>query len=50
MKFGSWTPQNCFKIEAIGSTKAELLPRLSKSHDFLEILKVLDLQIGPQNH
>ena len=46
MKFGSWAPRNCFKIEAIGNAKAEL----SQSHDFLEILKVLDLQIGPQNH
>ena len=50
MKFGPWAPPNCLKIEANGATKTELLARFSKSHDFLEILKFLDLQIGRQNH
>ena len=50
MKFGPWAPPNCWKIEANGATKTKVLPRFSKSHDFLKILRFLYFQIGPQNH
>ena len=48
-KFDPQAPQNCSEIEANGSTKAEFLPRSSKSHNFLEIQWFFDLQMGPPN-
>ena len=48
-KFGPQAPQKYSKIEANGSTKAEFLPRSSKSMIFLEIQWFFDFQMGPQN-
>ena len=50
VKFGYWNPPNFKKIDAKGTAKAKLPPRLSKSTDFIEIQRVLGLQIGAENH
>ena len=41
--------RNRSEIEANGSTKAEFLPRSSKSHNLLKIYWFFDLRMGPQN-
>ena len=49
-RFGCQAPRNCFEIEANGTTKARLLSRSSKSHDFPKFSWFLHLQFGSQNH
>jgi len=47
-KYGHWNPPNFRKIDAKGTAKAKLPPRLSKSTDFIKFDEFWDSKLEPK--